>query len=91
MLDMMYPVTEDDSVIRKARVSRLKDSFFYCLNQPDVKNFKGTKYGVMMAATDFADHSEPFRKTKNFESNRMFAVINGHEFVDKIYKYVTAA
>lgn len=91
MLDNIYPITDADSDIRKKRVERLKEGFFYCLQAPDVKQYRGTKFAVAMAATDYADHSEPMRKTANFESNRWYQVMQGHPFVDSIYKQLTAA
>lgn len=90
MLDNIYPITNEDSDIRKKRVEKLKEGFFYCLQAPDIKQFRGTKYAVAMAATDFADHSEPLRKTANFEANRWFQVMQGHPFVDSIYKQLAA-
>lgn len=90
MLDLMYPIKEDDSQYRKNNVQRIKDNFFYCLQQDDIKQFKGTQYAVMMAATDFADHAEPIRKTANFADNRWLQVIQGHPFVDAVYKQLAA-
>lgn len=91
MLDMMYPVDpEQDSAIRQKRVDNLKENFFTCLQAPDIKQFKNTKYAVIMAATDYADHGEPMRKTKNFQSSRWFNVIQGHSFVDTVYKNIAA-
>lgn len=90
MLDMMYPVKEDSSNAVKNRVEKLKDNFFYCLQQDDIKKFRGTKYGVMMAATDFADHSDPIRKTANFKANRWLSVMQGHPFVDAVYQQIAA-
>lgn len=90
MLDMIYPTNEETTDRQKASIQRLKDNFFYCLGQDDIKKFKGTKYAVVMAATDFADHSEPVRRTANFEENRWFNIMQGHQFVDAIYKQLAA-
>lgn len=90
MIETIYPVTEEDTEIKKNRQDKLKNDFFVCLNAPDIKQYRGTAYAVAMAATDYADHGEPMRKTKNFESNRWFAVMQGHPFVDGIYKQLAA-
>ena len=90
MLDYLYPVTEKDGDIRKRRVNNLKDNFFACLQAPDIKKFRGTAYSVIMAATDYADHGEPMRKTQNFESNRFYSILQGHPFVDGMYKQLAA-
>lgn len=90
MLDMMYPTNDETTDRQKNSIQRLKDNFFYCLGQEDIKKFKGTKYAVVMAATDFADHSEPARKTANFQANRWLQVMQGHQFVDTVYKQMAA-
>lgn len=90
MLDMMYPTNDETTDRQKNSIQRLKDNFFYCLGQDDIKKFRGTKYAVVMAATDFADHSEPARKTANFQANRWLQVMQGHQFVDNVYKQMAA-
>jgi len=90
MLDTIYPVTEEDSDIRKKRAETLKEDFFRCLGASDIKQYKGSAFAVMMAATDYADHNEPMRKTQNFKSNRWAQIIQGHPFVDGMYKQVAA-
>jgi len=88
MLDRIYPVTDKDSDIRKKRVDMLKNNMFACMQAEDIKKYRGTAWGVMMAATDFADHSEPLRKTASFQENRWGQIIAGHPFVDQMYKFV---
>ena len=88
MLDTIYHVNEEDSDIRKKRISNLKDNYFGCLQAPDIAQFKGTAYAAMMAVTDLADHSEPMRKTQNYRENRWAAIIQGHELVDAFYKEI---
>lgn len=90
MLDLIYPVKEDDTDRRKNSVIRIKDNFFQCLQASDIQKYRHTKYAVMMAATDLADHSEPLRRTKNFEANRWASVMQGHPFVDQIYDAIAA-
>lgn len=90
MLDNIYPIKPEDGEIRKRRVDQLKEGFFNCLQAADIKQFRNTKYAVVMAATDYADHSEPMRKTANFEANRWYSVMQGHPFVDTIYKQLAA-
>lgn len=90
MLDLIYPINEDDSDIRKKRISNFKENFFACLQADDIKKFRGTAYSVIMAATDYADHGEPMRRTQNFESNRFYSVLQGHPFVDAMYKQIAS-
>lgn len=90
MIDSIYPVSDLDSEIKKRRAGILKENFFDCLKADDIQNYRGTAYGVMMAATDFADHSAPLRATATFRENRWGEIISGHPFVDKMYKMIAA-
>lgn len=86
ILDILYPVKEDASELTKGRIEEQKREYFRCLNMPDVQQFRGTAYGAIMAATDFADHSKPLRVTKNSEESRWGAIMVGHSFVDNMQK-----
>jgi len=86
ILDLMYPLKDDTSALRKSRIDEIKTEFFRCLTTSDVMQYRGTAYGAMMAATDFADHSKPLRVTKSSEESRWSAIIVGHPFVDTMYK-----
>ena len=86
ILDQIYPVKDDASDLTKGRIDGLKEEFFRCLGMSDIKQFRGTAYGAMMAATDFADHSKPLRVTTNSDENRWNAIIVGHPFVDTMFK-----
>lgn len=91
MLDNIYHPSNDDSDVRKRRIDMLKQTVFACLMADDIKQYRGTAYSVMMAATDFADHSSPLRETANYRENRWAQIMVGHPFVDQMYKQVLAA
>lgn len=91
MLDNIYHPSNDDSDVRKRRIDMLKQTVFACLMSDDIKQYRGTAYSVMMAATDFADHSSPLRETANYRENRWAQIMVGHPFVDQMYKQVLAA
>ena len=91
MLDNIYHPSNDDSDVRKRRIDMLKQTVFACLMADDIKQYRGTAYSVMMAATDFADHSSPLRATANYKENRWGQIMVGHPFVDQMYKQVLAA
>ena len=90
MLDNIYHPSTDDSDVRKRRIDMLKQTVFACLMSDDIKQYRGTAYSVMMAATDFADHSAPLRETVNYKENRWAQIMVGHPFVDQMYKQVLA-
>ena len=90
ILSSVYGLTDTDSDIRRKRVDDKKELFFNLMNADDVKKFKGTKYAVIMAATDLIDHSESKRGSETFKDNRWRDIMNGHPFVDTVYKMVKA-
>ena len=91
MLDNIYHPSNNDSDVRRRRIDMLKQTVFGCLMADDIKQYRGTAYGVMMAATDFADHSSPLRATANYNENRWAQIMVGHPFVDQMYKQILAA
>lgn len=91
ILDNVFPVNEDDTARKKAAAQNLKTQFYICYNMPDIAQFFGTKYGVMNAITDFADHVAPARMTRNYAENNWGRIMNGHSIVDNVYKQLVAA
>lgn len=91
MLSNIYPIKESDSDIKKKRAEIFKSNIFKCLDAPDVKRYKGTAYGVVMAITDYADHSEPMRLTAGYKEARWGQIIVGHPLVDQMYKQIQIA
>lgn len=84
IFDKMYK-REQESKRQENRYNDMKDDFFARLNAPDVKPFRGTKYGAIMAMTDFVDHREPARRTQNYAENNFARIVAGHEEVDEFY------
>ena len=91
MLDSYFKPSEKDSSIRRVRIEQSKEAIFSCMGADDIKQYRGSAYGVMMAVTDFADHSAPLRQTVNYRENRWGQIMAGHPFVDHMYKQILAA
>lgn len=85
MLKAWFPVEENDSDVKKRNVQRMKDEFMVAYMMPDIKQFRGTAWGVVNAASDML-HNEPSRKTKNYEENNWSRIIVGHPLLDMITK-----
>ena len=62
--------------------------FFNCYNASDITQFKGSVWGALMAATDFADHRTPGRITTGYTARNWDNIITGHNFVDAVFKEV---
>lgn len=86
----LFPLDSDDTLRKQNTSIAMREEFDRCYNVSDIGNFRGTGWGFLMAATDFADHSRPARLTKDYNANNWDKIINGHAFVDKAYALVNA-
>lgn len=74
--------------LQKARNDELKGMLFNCLEAPDIRQFRGTQYGLMMAVTDMVDHRQPQRQTATIKENTFNRIMNGHSEVDAFYQMI---
>lgn len=89
MFKSIYDIDLNNDSNRKIRnFYDAQEDFFRCYNMDDVKQFKGTAWGVLMAATDYADHRIPNRNTVNYRARNWDNIITGHNFVDAVFKEV---
>ena len=65
-----------------------KDELMICMLRPDLANFVGTKWGFLNAVADFVDHSQPMRRTKNYDQNNWGKIMGGHPMLDKAFAMV---
>ena len=82
-MNSLFPIESDDSNAVKAHMTKLQSDFITCYGAPDIAQFKGTEWGIIQAASDFAFHSAPLRSSDKFEEKKMKYVIEGHPFFDK--------
>lgn len=91
ILDEMFPVNEVvDSKRKIVNIETVKKNILKCYDAPDIKDFKGTAWGVINAAADFVDHVTPSRLTKNYQENNWGRIMNGHPIVDTIFSRIAA-
>lgn len=82
-LDIMLPIAADATDRQKKTVEETKSEIMVCMLRPDIAQFLNTKWGFINAVSDYIGHSEPARRTKNFEENRWGNIIGGHWMLDK--------
>ena len=83
-LNKLFPAKEDDSERKKRNVQDAKDQFMVCYFAPDLNAFRGTAWGMINACTDYVAHTEPARKTANYEANNWNRIMDGHPLVDQM-------
>lgn len=85
MLNEWFPVQKDDSDQKKRNVKKLKDEFMVAYFMPDIKQFRGTAWGAINAASDML-HNKPCRQTANYQENNFGRVMVGHPLIDMVVK-----
>lgn len=90
VLDKMFKVDDDASDRKKATAEKAKEEIIICTLRPDVAQFLNTKWGFLNAVSDYVGHSEPARRTKNYDQNRWNNIIGGHWMLDWATSLVAA-
>lgn len=88
-VETLFPYTDGDTDTAKKNAEKMRDGFLgFYLNTPDLANFRGTAWGFVQAAADFAFHARPLRLTKTYEEAQMARAIDGHALLDQVYAMV---
>ena len=88
VLDEIFVLDSDATERQKKRVESVKEEIMICTLAPDIAKYMGTKYGFINAISDWAGHSEPARKTQNYQENNWGRIIYGHPVLDKAYALI---
>lgn len=87
-LNKMFVLPENATDRQKKTAENAKDQIVVCMFRPDVAQFLNTKWGFLNAVSDYVGHSDPARRTKNFEENRWGNIIGGHWLLDRAMSLV---
>ena len=90
LVKQLFPIADDAKPLIVKRNAERQELFRTALNADDLQNFKGTAWGFVNAAADFADHAQPLRMTATSRENRLKDIFNGHPLLDRAYELVTA-
>ena len=90
IVEELFPITEKSSPREKATAEKCRNEFMVCYYAPDIRQFRGTSWGVINAASDLATHSMPHRNTKNYAENNWSRVMDGHAIIDKAVRLAMA-
>ena len=90
ILEELFPVTDKSSEREKANAKKCRDEFMICYFAPDIRQFRGTAWGAINAASDFVTHSMPHKNTKNYAANNWGRIMDGHALMDKAVRLCMA-
>ena len=90
-IDLLLPVEKGASHVTVKNVRKLRnDMAMRYFDAPDLKDLGSNAYRFINAASDFATHAEPIRRTKNYQENLFMKTYEGNPVIDKAYQLVAA-
>jgi hypothetical protein len=81
----LFPVTAEMSERQVRNAQKNREDFMVCVFAPDLMKFKGTAYQVLQAASDYATHREPGRKTITYQERNFSSVLDGNVIIDTTF------
>ena len=88
-VNMLIPLDEDATAtqIKNARTLR-NDILTRYFDAPDLKVLGKNAYRFVNAASDFATHANPLRRTARYRENLFAKTVDGNPFIDRAYQLV---
>lgn len=92
-INMLIPLSETETSTTKIRrIEDMRNELRIRYHEaPDLVDIEKSAYRFVNAVSDFATHTIPFRKTKNFAENRFMKTIDGNALIDKAYAMMKEA
>lgn len=91
-VELLLPMEKDSTPTQSKNILRLREEMmkrYYIA--PDLKNVGANAYRFINAVSDFATHSNPLRRTANYNENLFSRTIDGNPLIDRAYQLVKAA
>lgn len=85
-INRIIPLKEDATPTHERNVIKLREDLkMRYFEAPDLKILPKNGWRFINAASDFATHSEPIRKTTNYRENLFIKTIEGNAIIDGAY------
>lgn len=91
-IELLLPMEEEPTPVQKKNIIRLREDMmkrYY--DAPDLQRVGKNAYRFVNAVSDFATHSNPLRRTANYNENLFNRTIDGNPLIDRAYQLVKAA
>lgn len=86
----MFPMKDDASERQKRNIEMQRDALKSLYeSKDDIQRFKGTGYGLMLAATDYASHFKGMRETNTASENRFMDIVDGNSLIENTSKFLS--
>ena len=91
-IEMLLPMEKEPTPIQSKNIIRLREDMmkrYY--DAPDLQKVGNNAYRFLNAVSDFATHSDPLRRTANYNENLFARTVDGNPIIDRAYQMVKAA
>lgn len=90
-IELLLPMEKEPTDIQRKNIVRLrKDMEKRYYDAPDLQKVGNNAYRFINAVSDFATHSNPLRRTANYNENLFSRTVDGNPLIDKAYQLVKA-
>ena len=91
-IEQLLPLDENATAVQNKNITRLRrDLTKRYYDAPDLQSTGFNAYRFINAVSDFATHTDPLRRTANYNENLFARTIDGNPMIDKAYQLVKAA
>lgn len=91
-IKILLPYENEENAHHVRNINRLREDMQKrYFDAPDLKDVGNNAYRFVNAVSDFATHSEPIRRTRNFKENLFSKTVEGNPLIDKAYQMVCVA
>ena len=88
----LAPYPDNATAIQKQNINKIReDMAIRYFDAPDLKSLPKNAYRFVNAISDHATHSNPIRKTENYQENLFMKSLEGHPMIDRAYSLIKAA
>jgi len=91
-VEQLLPLEKEPTPIQRKNTARLRqDMMKRYYDAPDLQKVGNNAYRFINAVSDFATHSNPLRRTANYNENLFARTVDGNPLIDRAYQMVKAA
>lgn len=91
-IELLLPLEKNATQVQSKNILKLREDMkqrYY--DAPDLQNVGNNAYRFINAVSDFATHSNPLRRTANYNENLFIRTMDGNPLIDRAYQMVCAA
>ena len=91
-IELLLPMEKDPTPVQRKNTVKLREDMLRRYNDaPDLQKIGNNAYRFINAVSDFATHSDPIRRTANYNENLFMRTMDGNPLIDRAYQLVKSA